>query len=71
VAGTWSRGAHSVVVSGTGGCAAATARAARGNFHADADLGAITGAAAGGSTMDPPPSYGGCNACHGSGGGDD
>lgn len=77
-AGTWTPGS-TVVVNGTKASSTNTTRPASGNFHVDVDLGAITSASVttGGQTRTMTPVggassiYGGCNACHGGGGGED
>lgn len=58
-AGTWSAPGISVVV---GGVQMTTNRV--GNFYTPTAISFPASARVGGSSMDPPPDYGGCNACH-------
>jgi hypothetical protein len=67
-AGTWTPGATVTVRGANGASATVVARPGSGNFYVETPLTPPFSASVNGSTMDPPPTYGGCNACHGSGG---
>lgn len=68
VAGTWRAGSGDVVVVDAGGQTVTMTPNAAGNFYATTALAfPLRRVSVGGSSMDPPPAHGGCNACHGSG----
>jgi hypothetical protein len=66
--GTWTPGATVPLTGANGTTVTLTASATSGNFYTETPLTMPLVATVGGQTMSPPPSYGGCNLCHGSGG---
>ena len=66
-AGTWTPGATVTITGANGTTVTLTARPGSGNFYGEAPRTGPCAASVNGSTMDPPPTYGGCNACHGRG----
>jgi hypothetical protein len=64
-------GATSVEIIGAGNVGAAVVLEANGNFYTETQLSGPFVARVNGTRMDPDPTYGGCNACHGSGEPDD
>jgi hypothetical protein len=71
-AGTWIGSNVAVRLVDAGGAVVNLTTNAAGNFWTSAPLvPPFREATVGGSSMDPPPTYGGCNACHGDGEADD
>lgn len=66
-AGTWQPGARVVLSGGT--TVTLSGQSAVGNFFTDAPLAFPLTASVNGSAMPGPVTYGGCNRCHGNGGG--
>jgi predicted CXXCH cytochrome family protein len=70
-AGTWPGPAGQTVTLSDGVRTIALQTNAAGNFYTSDPISFPFTARVGGSTMDPPVTYGGCNECHGRGGDDD